>query len=54
LERSPALGVLPLEGGLQIVTEDFMDSRDMKELEVRVPPPVADADGWEVAPSRRR
>jgi hypothetical protein len=54
LERSPSLGVLPLEGGLQIVTEDFMDSRDMKEVEVRVPPLVADADGWEVAPSRRR
>ena len=53
LERSPALGILPLEGALQIVTEDFMDSRDMKEVEVRVPPPVADADGWEVAPRRR-
>jgi ribosomal protein S11 len=39
LERSPALGVLPLEGGLQIVTEDFMDSRDMKEVEVRVKGP---------------
>ena len=49
LERSPALAVLPLEGGLQIVTEDFMDSRDMPEMEVRVPPCVADAGGWEVA-----
>ena len=52
LERSPALGVLPLEGGLQIVTEDFMDSRDMKEVEVRVPLPSVEA-GWEVAPRRR-
>ena len=59
LERSPSLGVLPLEGGLQIVTEDFMDSRDMPEIEVRVPLPtveagVADADGWEVAPRQSR
>ena len=54
LERSPSLGVLPLEGGLQIVTEDFMDSRDMPEIEVRVPPCVADADGWEVAPRQSR
>jgi hypothetical protein len=56
LERSPALGVLPLEGGLQIVTEDFMDSRDMKELEVHVPllSCVADAGGWEVAPRQSR
>jgi hypothetical protein len=52
LERSPSLGVLPLEGGLQIVTEDFMDSRDMKEVEVRVPAPSAEV-GWEVAPRRR-
>ena len=52
LERSPSLGVLPLEGGLQIVTEDFMDSRDMKEVEVRVPLPTVEA-GWEVAPRRR-
>ena len=52
LERSPALGVLPLEGGLQIVTTDFMDSRDMPEVEVRVPLPSAEA-GWEVAPRRR-
>ena len=51
LERSPSLGVLPLEGGLQIVTEDFMDSRDMKEVEVRVPAPSAEA-GWAVAGRR--
>jgi len=53
LERSPALGILPLEGALQIVTEDFMDSRDMPDSAPFVPPPVADADGWEVAPRRR-
>ena len=54
LERSPSLGVLPLEGGLQIVTEDFMDSRDMPEIVVRVPLPSVDADGWEVAPRQSR
>lgn len=37
LERSPELGVLALEGGLQIVTTDFMDSRFLPEMEVRVP-----------------
>ena len=59
LERSPALGILALEGGLQIVTTDFMDSRDMPDMEVRVPLPsvepcVADAGGWEVAPRQSR
>jgi len=37
LDRSPELGVLALEGGLQIVTADFMDSRFLPEMEVRVP-----------------
>jgi len=54
LERSPSLGVLPLEGGLQIVTEDFMDSRDMPEMEVRVSLPSVEAGGWEVAPRQSR
>ena len=37
LERSPELGIVALEGGLQIVTADFMDSRFLPEMEVRVP-----------------
>ena len=53
LERSPELGVVALEGGLQIVTTDFMDSRFLPEMEVRVPAPRAE-DGWESAPARRR
>ena len=50
LERSPQLGIVPLLGGLQIATSDFMDSRDMPD-----PPPFVAApsnDGWEIA--RRR
>ena len=37
LERSPELEVVSLAGGLQIVTADFMDSRFLPEMEVRVP-----------------
>ena len=37
LERSPELEVVSLAGGLQIVTTDFMDSRFLPEMEVRVP-----------------
>ena len=37
LERSPELDIVALEGGLQIVTADFMDSRFLPEMEVRVP-----------------
>jgi hypothetical protein len=39
LERSPALEVVALEGGLQIRTTDFMDSRDLPEPEVHIPMP---------------
>ena len=60
LERSPELSVVPLEGGLQIGTCDFMDARFMEEKEVALPPVkqedacVTDAGGWTSAPSRRR
>jgi hypothetical protein len=37
LERSPALEVVALEGGLQIRTTDFMDSREMPEPEIHIP-----------------
>jgi len=37
LERSHELGIVPLLGGLQIVTTDFMDSRDLPEMQVHVP-----------------
>jgi hypothetical protein len=37
LDRSPELAVLALGGGLQIATCDFMDSRFLLEMEVRVP-----------------
>jgi hypothetical protein len=52
LERSPELGITPLEGGLQIVTSDFMDSRDLPEMEVRVP--VSVPDGFTQVRSNRR
>ncbi|NBR49549.1 hypothetical protein EBU02_12035 [bacterium] len=35
LDRSPELGIVALEGGLQIATADFMDSRFLPEMEVR-------------------
>ena len=54
LERSPELGVTPLEGGLQIVTSDFMDSRYLPPPPPFVAPPPSAADGWEVAAPRRR
>ena len=54
LERSPELGVTPLEGGLQIVTTDFMDSRYLPPPPPFVAPPPSAADGWEVAAPRRR
>jgi len=54
LERSPALEVVPLEGGLQIRTTDFMDSRDLPDPPPFVFPPPRPEDGWESAPSRRR
>jgi len=37
LDKSHELGIVPLLGGLQIVTTDFMDSRDLPEMQVHVP-----------------
>ena len=54
LERSHELGVTPLQGGLQIVTTDFMDSRDLPPPPPFVAPPPSASDGWEVAAPRRR
>ena len=51
LERSPDLSVVPLEGGLQIATCDFMDARFMEEKEIIIPPV---ADGFTQVCSRRR
>ena len=53
LERSPELGVTPLQGGLQIVTTDFMDSRDLPEMEVRVPISPSVPEGFTVVRRRR-
>jgi hypothetical protein len=53
LERSPELGVTPLEGGLLIVTTDFMDSRDLPEMEIRVPV-VSLHDGFTQVRSNKR
>ena len=54
LERSPELGVVALEGGLQIVTTDFMDSRFLPDAPAFVIPAPKAEDGWESAPARRR
>ena len=54
LERSHELAITPLEGGLQIVTTDFMDSRDLPPPPPFVAPPPSASDGWEVAAPRRR
>jgi hypothetical protein len=54
LERSAELEIVPLQGGLQIVTTDFMDSRDLPPPPPFVAPPPSAADGWEVAAPRRR
>ena len=54
LERSHELAITPLEGGLQIVTTDFMDSRDMPEMEVRVPICASVPEGFTVVRSNRR
>jgi len=53
LERSPELGVTPLQGGLQIVTTDFMDSRDLPEMEVRVPISPSVPEGFTQVRRRR-
>ena len=54
LERSPELGVVALEGGLQIATCDFMDSRFLPDAPAFVIPAPKAEDGWESAPARRR
>lgn len=53
LERSPELGVVALEGGLQIVTTDFMDSRFLPEMEVRVPVAATVPEGFTEVRRRR-
>ena len=52
LERSPELGVVALEGGLQIVTTDFCDSRFLPDPPPFVIPAPKPDDGWEVAGRR--
>jgi hypothetical protein len=52
LERSPELGIVALEGGLQIATCDFMDSRFLPDVEVRVPL-VSLAEGFTEVRRRR-
>jgi hypothetical protein len=54
LERSHELAITPLEGGLQIVTTDFMDSRYLPEMEVRVPIVSSVPEGFTVVRSNRR
>jgi hypothetical protein len=54
LERSHELQIVPLQGGLQIVTTDFMDSWNLPTPPPFVAPPPSAADGWEVAAPRRR
>jgi hypothetical protein len=54
LERSAELEIVPLQGGLQIVTTDFMDSRDLPEMEVRVPISPSVPEGFTVVRSNRR
>jgi hypothetical protein len=54
LDRSPELGVVALEGGLQIVTCDFMDSRFLPDPPPFVLPAPKPEEGWESAPARRR
>ena len=39
LDRSHEIGIVPLQGALMISTKDFMDSRDLPEMEVHVPVP---------------
>jgi len=52
LDRSPELGIVALEGGLQIATADFMDSRFLPDVEVRVPL-VSLAEGFTEVRRRR-
>jgi hypothetical protein len=54
LERSAEISVTPLLGGLQIVTTDFMDSRDMPEMQICVPISASVPDGFTQVRSNRR
>ena len=54
LERSPELGIVALEGALQIATSDFMDSRFLPDPPPFVMPAPKPDEGWESAPARRR
>jgi hypothetical protein len=53
LERSHEISVTPLQGGLQIGTTDFMDSRDLPEMEVRVPICASVPEGFTEVRRRR-
>jgi hypothetical protein len=53
LERSHEISVTPLQGGLQIVTTDFMDSRELPEMEVRVPICASVPEGFTEVRRRR-
>ena len=52
LDRSNELAIVPLQGGLQIITTDFMDSRDMPDIELSVPVPAV-LDGFTQVRRRR-
>jgi len=54
LERSAEISVTPLQGGLQIVTTDFMDSRDMPEMQISLPISASVPDGFTQVRSNRR
>jgi len=54
LERSAEISVTPLLGGLQIVTTDFMDSRDLPEMQISLPISASVPDGFTQVRSNRR
>jgi hypothetical protein len=53
LERSHELQIVPLQGGLQIVTTDFMDSWNLPAMEVRVPICASVPEGFTEVRRRR-
>jgi hypothetical protein len=53
LDRSAEISVTPLQGGLQIVTTDFMDSRDMPEMQISLPISASVPDGFTQVRRRR-
>jgi len=53
LDKSHELGIVPLQGGLQIVTTDFMDSRDMPEMQVHIPVSASVPEGFTEVRRRR-